>query len=341
VRTQASLHPLTRTAVPESMPNDPRKEPDATRPRALGPGARIGLVAPSSPFDPDAMRSGIAFLEAQGFEVFHLPGLTERRRGFLAGDDEQRAGELMRMFEDPSVDAVFVVRGGYGAQRIMDRLDPQRIRQHPKVFLGYSDVTVLLSFLLDRCGLVCFHGPLVTEMGSLSPMTRTHLLRILTEPGIVGGLPMPEARWIREGEAAGPLVGGNLSILCSALGTPWEVRTEGRILFLEDSGEKPYRIDRMLVQMKQAGKLGGAAGIVFGRFRTARGVSPSEQDREAVFQVHAEHTRDLGVPVLSGLPAGHGRANVVLPPGVRAGIGTGGAAFSLLEPAVVPRRGAT
>ena len=148
---------------------------------------------------------------------------------------------------------------------------------------------------------------------------------------------MIEPRWIREGEAAGLLVGGNLSILCAALGTPWEVRTEGRILFLEDSGEKPYRIDRMLVQMRQAGKLDGTAGIVFGRFRTARGISPSPQEREAVFQVHAEHTRDLGVPVLSGLPAGHGRENVTLPLGVRAGIVGGGASLTLLESAVIPR----
>jgi muramoyltetrapeptide carboxypeptidase len=319
------------------MSIDQRIKQQIRKPPALGPGSRIGLVAPSSPFDEEALKAGTGFLEAQGFRVCHLPGLSRRRRGFLAGEDEQRADELMHMFEDPRVDAVFVVRGGYGAQRIVDRLDPERIARNPKIFLGYSDVTILLSFLVDRCGLVCFHGPLVTEMGSLSPLTRNSLLQTLTDPKPAGSLPMGEERWIREGEAAGPLAGGNLSILCSALGTPWETRTEGRILFLEDSGEKPYRIDRMLVQMKQAGKLGSVAGIVFGRFRTARGASPSERDREAVFQVHCEHTRDLGVPVLSGLPAGHGRENVTLPMGCRAGIGFGGEAFSLLEPAVTPR----
>ena len=153
----------------------------------------------------------------------------------------------------------------------------------------------------------------------------------------MGSYPMNEVCWIRTGEAEGPLVGGNLSILCATLGTPWEVRTEGRILFLEDSGEKPYRIDRMLVQMKQAGKLSGVAGIVFGDVVTEWGEGASPENGKAVLEVLSENTRDLGVPVLCGLPAGHGRENLTLPMGVRAAIGRGGAEFSLLEAALSPR----
>jgi muramoyltetrapeptide carboxypeptidase len=317
------------------MPDTPNHM--LVKPPPLRRGGRIGLVAPSSPFSEEFLRRGIRFLEAQGFHVCHVPGMSGRRRGFLAGGDEQRADELMTMFEDSAVDAVFVVRGGYGSQRILDRLDPAKIARNPKIFLGYSDVTTLLNFLLDSCGLVCFHGPLATEMGSLAPQTERFLLRALTETDPLGAFPMKEARWIRTGKATGQLVGGNLSILCSTLGTPWEVRTEGRILFLEDSGEKPYRIDRMLVQLKQAGKLSALAGLVFGDVMPTRGSPLCVVEREAVFQVLSENTKNLGVPVLCGIPAGHGTENLTLPIGVCAGIGCGESEFSLLEPALVSR----
>jgi muramoyltetrapeptide carboxypeptidase len=330
---------LTREVETGHMQNESFQA--LVKPPALIRGSRIGLIAPSSPFSEEFLKRGIRFLEGQGFQVCHLPGMFARRQGFLAGGDEQRAEELMTMFADPMVDAVFVVRGGYGAQRILDRLDPEKIARNPKIFLGYSDVTTLLSFLVDSCGLVCFHGPLATEMGSLPPQTERFLLRALTETEPLGALPITEARWIRTGEAIGQLVGGNLSILCSTLGTPWEVRTEGRILFLEDSGEKPYRIDRMLVQMKQAGKFSRVAGLVFGDVVTTRGSAMHAGEREAVFQVISENTRDLGVPVLCGLAAGHGMENLTLPIGVRAGIGCGDGEFSLLEPALVSREQAT
>jgi len=295
------------------------------------------MVAPSSPFSEEFLRQGIRFLEDRGFSVCHVPGITGRKQGFLAGGDRQRADELMDMFEDPQVDALFAVRGGYGAQRLLGLLDPDRIARNPKLFLGYSDSTVLIHFLLDRCGVACLHGPLATEMGSLPALTERFLLQALTMSAPVGSYPLKDERWIRKGEASGLLTGGNLTILCSTLGTPWEVRTEGRILFLEDTGEKPYRIDRMLVQLKQAGKLSGVAGIVFGDVLSARDRGASPVDREAVFDVLLENTRDLGVPVLCGLPAGHGPENLTLPMGVRASIGGREGAFSLLEASLVSR----
>jgi len=243
----------------------------------------------------------------------------------------------MDMFEDPGVDALFAVRGGYGAQRLLGLLDPDRIARNPKLFLGYSDASVLIHFLVNRCLLACLHGPLATEMGSLPPLTERFLLRALTEPDPMGHYPVSDARWIRTGEATGPLIGGNLTVLCSTLGTPWEVVTEGRILFLEDSGEKPYRIDRMLMQMRQAGKFSGVAGIVFGDVLTARDRGASCADREAVLEVLRENTQDLGVPVLCGLPAGHGPENLALPMGVQAAVGGRKGAFALLETALTPR----
>jgi len=307
------------------------------KPTLLRKGDCIGLVAPSSPFPQEPLEAGIRFLEDEGFHVKHRSDLLERRKGFLAGEDRERADEIQGMFEDPGVNAVFVVRGGYGAQRILDRLDPDRIRDHPKIFLGYSDATCLLTFLLQRARLVCFHGPVVNEMGTLSDVTRDWLLRLLTKGEPLGPIPAGDMRWIRTGVARAPIVGGNLSLLCSTLGTPWELETAGRILFLEDRGEKPYRVDRMLVQLRQAGKLTSIAGLLFGEFQGSRTGKQESQQREAMHEVLEGNTKDLGVPVAYGLPAGHGEDNVSLPFGVPAEIDGREGRVSFLEPAVKPQ----
>ncbi len=304
------------------------------KPPMLRKGDLVGLVAPSSPFEPEALESGIRFLESEGFRVKHQPDLLERRKGFLAGGDRERADEIQRMFEDPEVAAVFVVRGGYGAQRILDQLDPSLFRANPKIFLGYSDATCLLAFLLQAAGLVCFHGPVVNEMGKLSDTTRDCLLRLLTQAEPMGPIPAGDLRWIRPGQARAPIVGGNLSLICSTLGTPWEVETTGRILLLEDRGEKPYQVDRMLLQLRQAGKLSSIAGLLFGEFMARRLGEPEGHHREGMDAVLEENTRDLGVPVVCGLPVGHGEHNVPLPLGVAAEIDGREGVVSILEPAV-------
>ena len=303
------------------------------KPAVLKNGDCIGLIAPSSPFEEDAPKAGIRFLESQGFRVRYLPGMFNRRKGFLAGEDEQRAEEVRLMFDDPDVKAIFVARGGYGALRILDKLDPEAMGRNPKIFMGYSDVTCLLLFLLDRCRFVCFHGPFVNEMGSLSALTESCLLRILTRPESFGPLPLSGSTWIRTGVTRGTLVGGNLSTLCSTLGTPWEVKTEGRILFLEDRGEKPYRIDRMLVQLRQAGKLSSVAGLLFGDMLPGNDAQGRAADKDRMNEVLFENTKDLGVPVLSGLPVGHGEDNIPLPLGVLAELNGKENRFSILEAA--------
>ncbi len=304
------------------------------KPPVLRKGDCVGLVAPSSPFQQEALEAGIRFLEDEGFHVKHRPDLLERRKGFLAGGDQERADEIQGMFEDPGVNAVFVVRGGYGAQRILDRLDADLIRDHPKIFLGYSDATCLLIFLLQTARLVCFHGPVVNEMGTLSDVTRDCLLRLLTKGEPLGPIPAGDIRWSRTGLARAPIVGGNLSLLCSTLGTPWELETAGRILLLEDRGEKPYRVDRMLVQLRQAGKLSSIAGLLFGEFQGSRTGEQERHEREAMDEVLEGNTKDLGVPVASGLPVGHGEHNVPLPLGVPAEIDGKVGRVSILESAV-------
>jgi muramoyltetrapeptide carboxypeptidase len=314
-----------------------RPEDPLVKPPVLKTGDCVGLVAPSSPFQQDALEAGVRFLRDQGFLVRHLPDLLSRRKGFLAGGDDERADEIQKMFEDPEVQAVFAVRGGYGAQRILGKLDADLIRRHPKIFLGYSDATCLLTFLLQAAGLVCFHGPLVNEMGSLSEVTRTCLIRLLTCAEPLGPLPVGDLRWIRKGVARGPIVGGNLSLLCSTLGTAWELETDARILVLEDRGEKPYRVDRMLLQLKQAGKLSSVAGLLFGEFQGERTDEPQERDKEAMDEVLNENTKGMGVPVACGIPLGHGKHNVPVPLGVLAEMDGTEGRISILESAVGPR----
>jgi len=307
------------------------------KPPLLRKGDCVGLIAPSSPFRQDALDAGIRFLKNEGFRVKQQPDLLERRKGFLAGGDRDRADEIDRMFEDPEVNAVFVVRGGYGAQRILDRLDAGRIRRHPKIFLGYSDATCLLTFLLQTVRMVCFHGPLVNEMGFLSDVTRSFLLRLLTRAEPLGPIPVGDIRWIRKGYVRAPIVGGNLSLLCSTLGTPWELEPAGKILFLEDRGEKPYRVDRMLVQLRQAGKLSSIAGLLLGEFLGAQPGEQEGREKKAMDEVLEGNTKDLGIPVACGLPLGHGRDNVPLPLGIPAEMDGGEGRVSILEPAVWPQ----
>jgi muramoyltetrapeptide carboxypeptidase len=307
------------------------------KPPALKRGDLVAVVAPSSPSEQGRLLAGIRHLQAKRFRVRYLPDLLHRRRRFLAGDDEERAEELRLMFEDPEVRAIFVARGGYGAQRLLDRLDPQVIRRNAKIFLGYSDVTALLFFMVERCGLVCFHGPLVTEMSTLSPWTERVLFRALTSPEPAREVPLARSGWIRKGIARGKLVGGNLSTLCATLGTPHEPDTSGKILFLEDRGEKPYRIDRMLVQLKQSGKLAGAAAVLLGDLIPGATAEEADRDDTILREVLFDNLRDLGVPVASGLPAGHGRRNLTLPLGVSVEVDAGRNRLVFLESGVNPR----
>lgn len=250
-------------------------------------------------------------LRAQGYQVRVAPHVLCKDR-VLAGSDTQRAADLAQMFADPEVAAVIGARGGYGTGRILPLLDFAALAATPKIFVGYSDHTFLLNALWERAGLICFHGPVVAKdlAQGVSAASFRHLWRLLG--GELDGFTLEGRDTIHPGRAQGRLIGGCLSILVAMLGTPFAPSFAGRILFLEDTGERAYRIDRMLVQLRQAGVLGQVAGIVVGGMK-APGDSATEQT--LIGQFVAEQTADLGVPVMGGIEAGHNTGNFAVPIG--------------------------
>jgi len=292
------------------------------KPKRLCPGARIGIIAPASPGDMELTLAGIHWLEEQGFCV-ELGKTVEQTLGYLAGTDEERAADINGMFGSPDIDGIFCLRGGYGTMRLLDLLDYECIRTHPKIFLGYSDITALHISIGQHTGLVTFHGPMVSsDMGKgLSDYTRDSFLRALTtgEPlGPVTNPPDVDAPlFIAPGRAQGYLTGGNLSMIVSTLGTPYEIDTYGKILCLEEVGEVPYRMDRMLTQLLLAGKLQQTAGIVVA---VCQGCDREMDDPMGLtlIEVLRERLGGLNKPVLCNLHFGHTGEKVTLPWGAMA-----------------------
>ena len=278
-------------------------------PARLKPGDKIGVAAPAGPFDRETFDRGINICEAHGFEVLIPDGLLEAN-GYLAGSDDHRADFLSRLFADTSVDAIICARGGYGSLRILELLDYDTIAEHPKIFVGFSDITALLTALFDRCGLVTFHGPVVTSLADAHELTVRSLFQTLTSDGKLE-IEVPAGATVHSGTASGILCGGNLATLCHLVGTPFAPRFADKILFLEDRAEPPYKIDRMLMQMRLAGCFEGLAGIVLGSFEDCGSI-------EAVFEIIAGIFDDAAVPILGGLDAGHASPNLTLPMGIEA-----------------------
>jgi muramoyltetrapeptide carboxypeptidase len=292
--------------------------PSLTYPRALQPGDCIGLIAPASPVKREALIEGAAALEALGFRVHYTPRIFDTER-YLAGSDVARAEELHAMFADPEIKAIFCARGGYGSQRLIPHLDPELIMANPKLFLGYSDVTSLLIYFYQRCGLVTLHGPAVAGdiTHTLAPEVASQLMGLVTGNLADMQLPPGDLTVVRPGEAAGRLIGGCLSLFVCAIGTPFQPETRDTILFLEDRGERYYAIDRMLTYLKLAGVLQGVRGVVFGE------IEPVAADRDrpyGVVEVIADVLGDLDVPVLYGLQAGHCPQSLTLPFGTQVAI---------------------
>jgi muramoyltetrapeptide carboxypeptidase len=282
------------------------------KPRALGPGATLGIAAPAFAVDGERVDAGVAWLRSAGFRVRVGDGLRAQQ-GYLAGDDERRARELLALLEDPAVDAVVCARGGYGCQRILPRLDAGLFRRAAKPLLGYSDVTVLHLWQLRQAGLTGFHGPML-EHGEWSA-PETEAVRAALE-GRAGEVVLA-GRDGGGGSAEGRLVGGSLKLVATSLGTPFEVDTDGAILLLEDVAEKPYAIDRMLRQLEAAGKLARLAGVGIGYLKGCVDPKRAEPTAEAVIE---EVIGPLHVPLVFGLPFGHDRPNLPWPVGVRGAI---------------------
>jgi muramoyltetrapeptide carboxypeptidase len=284
------------------------------KPPRLGPGSVIGIAAPAGPFDWETLNRGLEVLRAMEFEVV-VPDNLLAAQGYLAGTDAHRADVLNRLFADPGIDAIMCARGGYGSLRTLPLLDYPRMAAQPKVLIGFSDITALLAAVSSRCGLITFHGPVVTSLADASEKTVAGLREAVASdrPVIVRS---EGAVALRPGYASGPVCGGNLTTLCHLLGTPFAPRLRQRIVFLEDRGEAPYRIDRMLVHMKSAGCFDGIKGLVLGSFDDCG--EPAE-----ILKVVADVFQGAGFPILAGVEAGHAEPNLTLPLGARAMLDAG------------------
>jgi muramoyltetrapeptide carboxypeptidase len=305
----------------------------ARKPSALRPGDLIGVIAPAGPVDEARLRRGAAELEGLGFAVRLGEGILERR-GFTAGTVDTRVDQLHELFEDPEVAAVACARGGAGILHLLPHLDRELLRENPKLLLGYSDVT-LLHLEMERLGLTSLHGPMVARElaegdSAYDPASLHHAL---TGEGAPYASQPDELLTLVSGSAEGVLRGGCLSLLAGAAGTPWGRRggDEPTLLFLEDVDEKPYRVDRMLRQLRASGALQGVTGIVFGDMK---GCSPSFEDDYRLEDVLLEALDGLDGPIALGLSSGHTtHPNVTLPFGVRARLECRGgeARFRVLE----------
>ena len=297
------------------------------RPERLNYGDVIGVLAPASaPPDPKNIDRSVEVLEGLGFKP-KLATNARKRWGFLAGSDRDRAGDLMKMFKERKVKAILCVRGGYGTARLLPLLDYGVIGSNPKIFIGYSDITSLHCAFLVKAGMISFHGPMLNSdfiKEGMPEFTLRSFLRTLMEdvaPGsICEGFSKKGVEVLRRGHVSGRLIGGNISILCSTLGTPFQPSFKNRILFFEDLDEVPYRFDRMLTQLLNAGLLQQVAGIAIGTNRACKDpkAKRAKEYRQTVGDVFKERLLPLKVPIVCGLPFGHVPHNATIPVGARA-----------------------
>ena len=318
------------------MPSTPAIPP--IKPPALQPGDTVGIIAPASNIKPELLEAGCAALEKLGYKSFCLDSITKKNL-YFAGSADRRGRELEEMFSREEVRAIICARGGYGANYLLNTLNLDKIKAHPKIFVGYSDITSLLTYISDSTGLITFHGPMVTKDFAHSDGVDLASWEAALTGASTWNMELgPEsgAKSLVAGSAEGVLYGGCLSMLVASLGTRYEIHTEGTILFIEDVAAKPYQIDRMLMQLKLAGKLADVRGIIFGEMLEC--LQNKDQDY-TLEEVVLPLVGDLGVPVAFGLRSGHvSRRNITLPLGVRAALNVGKREGSLriLESATTP-----
>jgi muramoyltetrapeptide carboxypeptidase len=297
------------------------------KPPALSPGDVVGIIAPASNIDSQMLEAGCEVLRGLGYKPFYYDSIFEQEL-YFAGSFERRMREFEEMFQRDEVKAIICARGGYGTNYLLQALDPDMVRRHPKIFVGYSDLTNMLTYLYDRCGLVTFHGPMVTKDFALPDR-----VDLASWQAAVSGVKEWQvgadsgAKPLVQGSARGILYGGCVSLLVASLGTPYEIKTENTILFMEDVSTKPYQMDRMLLQLKLAGKFQGVRGIIFGEMLDC--IQHKDQGY-TLDHVVKRIVGDLGIPVAYGLRSGHvSRGNITLPFGVNAELHVEGKDVSL------------
>ncbi|MDP2600156.1 MAG: LD-carboxypeptidase [Deltaproteobacteria bacterium] len=279
-------------------------------PKLLKAGDVIGIAAPSSPFDRNQFKHGVAELHKMGFEVWHRDDIFQQER-YLAGSDERRAEELTELFTKKDVRAVMFARGGYGSQRIIKNLKIEIIKKHKKPVIGFSDITALLTFLMQEAQMPVFYGPVITQLGK-NPSARTmeSLKNCLMQGNPAPSIDLTHCHILKEGSAEAALTGGCLSLIASGIGTPYELQTKDSILFFEDTGEKVYALDRMLTHLKNAEKLSGVQGIIVGS------LEPKEEEVHSIDGMLEDILKDFAGPVVTHFPAGHLDDFITLPLGV-------------------------
>ncbi len=272
---------------------------------ALKPNDRIGICAPSARFDSERFNQGVHVLTDLGFKV-HIPDEIFFHNRYLSGSDADRAMVVNRLFSDPKIDAVICARGGFGAMKILDLIDWDMIKRHPKLFIGYSDITALLLPLIDLAGISVIHGPNVVSLATAQQETLDSFYQVIT--GTRLSLDLKDSRILTAGRCTGRLKGGNLSTISHLIGTVYQPDFTGSVVFIEDIGEPVYKIDRMLTQLTMAGVFHGIKGVIIGSFEDC------DTDTDLLEVIH-EHLCCQGVPVIFGLPCGHGPTNLSLPMG--------------------------
>jgi muramoyltetrapeptide carboxypeptidase len=311
------------------------------KPKRLKVGDTVGIIAPSSGISDAELAKALQNMTDLGFKT-KVGKYVKEVNGFIAGTDRQRLEDLHWAFSDKEIDAVWCIRGGYGATRFLPAIDFNLIRRNPKIFIGYSDITALHTAIHQNTGLVTFHGPVATS--TYSDYAKKHVTNTLMNPSapykielspdnIAKESKLFKTEVITKGKVRGGIIGGNLSLLTAMAGTPFALKnTKGKILFTEDVGEKPYRLDRMFVQLKQSVNLKELAGIALGVFEDC---NPPDDKSQTVLDVARDHLGDLGIPVIYGLSFGHIRDQFTLPVGIKAELDTENRAMTFLEAGVI------
>lgn len=283
-------------------------------------GDTIGLIAPASPTKRDRTLKAIETIERLGFHVIAGNSCFQELGGYLAGTPKSRATDLNSMFKNDRVDAILCIRGGYGTPQLLTYVDYEMIAENPKLFIGYSDITALHIALMQNSHLATIHGPMAaSDLIDADDFTKQALLRTVMDHHPLGKLMNPNKEnmcSMVDGEATGEIVGGNLSLICALLGTPYELDTKGKLLFLEDIDEEPYKVDRMLTQLKLAGKLTDAAGIILGSWTNCE--SKTDPNGYTLMDVFKNILIPTNKPIIYNVFAGHCKTKLALPLGVKA-----------------------
>jgi muramoyltetrapeptide carboxypeptidase len=304
---------------------EPQNHEQFLLPRRLKSGDTIGLFAPSGPIlDEDRFNKGIRIIKDLGFRTKFFRDFN-RRQNYLAGSEQRRLEEFNAFLKDPEVKALYAIRGGYGAFRLLPLLELELLKKFPKIIIGFSEISVLLSAVFS-INMVSFHGPVVTSLGTTSPRWLRQLFGMLTSE-IPEGIKPDSMEILVSKTAKGQIVGGNLTSLCHLIGTPYESSWKNCIVFLEDINESPYRIDRMLTQLSLSGRLENIAGLILGTFEQCG-------NYELIWERALEVTADLDIPVWGDFPIGHGSRNCTVPLGVSAEMDSSSGILRFLEPCV-------